>query len=295
MGDAELLAWTGAGYPDALDPLRARFRPPWARAVFVGQGWWPLLVDVDAELAALDPDYRLRVIREELSELVIEAETTLIGQPADSFGRAVMEAERRAGRICEVCGRRGRFLRQGRFFVVLCWDHQQQRGAVRPRAGDEPDDMGARLTDAEVSAAIGDDAPPRTYLRAGHADTVELAQRLHSAIEQQMAGWPSTAGLACALGLTRSAVLNRVHGGKLLAVRRDNGRFAFPPWQLSADQTLLHGLADVLGQFPADYDAMAIHITLMRPREEFGGLSALACWLCEGDVARLMEWVRHLG
>jgi prophage antirepressor-like protein len=123
---------------------------------------------------------------------------------------------------------------------------------------------------------------------------VARAQRVHAATEQQIAGWPSTADVARALGLTRSAVLNRVHGGKLLAVRRDNGSYAFPPWQLSADEPLLHGLTDVLSQFPADYDAMAIHNTLKRPREEFGGLDAVAWWVRGGDAERVAKWVRHL-
>jgi hypothetical protein len=43
--------------------LEARFAPGWPRSVAVPEAWLPRLAELDAELAALDPDYQLAQVK----------------------------------------------------------------------------------------------------------------------------------------------------------------------------------------------------------------------------------------
>ncbi|MGV7636565.1 hypothetical protein PJI23_29570, partial [Mycobacterium kansasii] len=49
---------------DDLAGIRARFLPGWYGSLDVGPGWYRLIVDLDRELAAIDPGYQLIQIKE---------------------------------------------------------------------------------------------------------------------------------------------------------------------------------------------------------------------------------------
>lgn len=282
-------------YPEALAPLRRRFRPPWAPAVFVGPGWWSLLVDLDEALARLDPLYEVTEVREDLADLVFLAHPRTPGVRPEDLWPPVGVATVRALRTCEVCGRRGRFVRQGRFFIVLCWDHQDERGAVPVLDGDDLDAIVPRLSEADLALAIASAAPAHAYTSAGHADAVACASAARAQLEGQLSTWLTTAEMAAAVDLTPSTVRRRAQTGTLCAARRGNGRLAFPRWQVGSDGLLLPGLGRVLPRFPVRYDAVAITTAMTLPRRIFGGVSA-ARWLdAGGDVAEVEHFVRGLG
>ncbi len=280
-------------YPAVLAALLARFRPPWAPVILVGEGWWPLLGEVDAELSALSPDYRLSQVFEELSELALIADPGDGKYATGAFIEVLNAAMRRAERTCEVCGDRGRFVRQGRFFMVLCWDHAEERGAVPVRDGDDLDAVIPRLSDTDIATAITTGLPPRVYTRQGHADAVAWARRERQSIDAEMGSWLTTAEMSAALGLTADAVRQLARGDRLCSARRLDGRWAYPRWQLDTDGRLVRGLGEVLAAFAPGYDALAITHVVTRPEERFGG-SALD-WLCSGgDIDAVVRFVADL-
>ena len=90
--------------PD-LTPLKQRFEPKWYVGIDTGPGWFPLLLELDAKLAAIDPDYRLLQVKEKFGGLRFYAETKTGGP---EFFELIREAERRSYSICEECGEVGR-------------------------------------------------------------------------------------------------------------------------------------------------------------------------------------------
>ena len=68
----------------------------------VGEGWWPICVQLHLELLTLDPDYRIAQVKEKFGGLrfYLEAGTA-------AMWHAVSDAECRAEVTCEVCGKPG--------------------------------------------------------------------------------------------------------------------------------------------------------------------------------------------
>lgn len=294
MDGDDLIFWEGPGYPPALRPLLNRFQPPFAPTILVGQGWWPLLVETDAALGVIDAGYRLTQVYEELGDLALYAATNIGGAESSAFTELANEAMRRAARTCEVCGQRGRLVRQGTFFIVLCWDHADERGAVPARDGDDLDLVVPRLTGADTTAAIASGEPPRAYTRRGHADAVAWAQRQRLAIDEEMASWFTTADMANVLGVSADAVRHLLHAERICAARRHNGNWAYPRWQLDADENLVRGLGDVLAAFAPGYDALAITHVLTTPAERFDGGSALDWLDGGGSIDAVVRYVSGL-
>lgn len=114
MDDDTLITWADDTYPKAIQRIVDRIWVPYRPEIVVEQGWWPLLVRLDTQLAAIDPTYRLRFIRPYKARLQIET----IDSPRDEdFGRVIRATVSESARTCETCGRPGR---RRRFDEVLC-------------------------------------------------------------------------------------------------------------------------------------------------------------------------------
>jgi len=96
----------------------------------VGPGWFPLLADLDDELSAIDPDYRLRQVKQKFGGLSFYANMSdgAAGTPVDQgnpayqrFYAAIRVAENASYRICEECGDQG-FMHTTRhgWLMTLC-------------------------------------------------------------------------------------------------------------------------------------------------------------------------------
>ncbi|TIC82193.1 hypothetical protein E8D34_17055 [Nocardioides sp. GY 10113] len=70
-------------------------------------GWVPLVVDLDARLAALDPDYRIERIRGKFGILSFNATTSITREPLAAFEAAIRDAEQQSLVTCEECGEAG--------------------------------------------------------------------------------------------------------------------------------------------------------------------------------------------
>ncbi|WP_409047079.1 hypothetical protein AB2L57_10820 [Microbacterium sp. HA-8] len=111
------------GESDAvLDPVRARM-PEGFRRIGIGQGWWAMVGELDAKLAALDPDYSVRQVKADFGRLDYVTTTTVTGDDLVAFRAAVRAAEIASSRMCEACGAPGSSSVEGGWVGVYCEQH----------------------------------------------------------------------------------------------------------------------------------------------------------------------------
>jgi hypothetical protein len=116
-----------------IEPLLARFEPPWPAQVDCGPGWHPLLGALDAQLSLLDPGYRLEQVKEKLGGLRYYAVPTA-GDLAlkRRFNELIREAEQKAALTCELCAAPGQLCRNRAPFATyktLCGACAERDGA----------------------------------------------------------------------------------------------------------------------------------------------------------------------
>lgn len=106
---------------DALTRLLLRIPDGWGRWISCSRGWYPLIVRLDAQLAALDPGYTVHQVKEKFGELrfymTSEADTDIQAE----MHALIEEAEQASMRICEDCGSDGELSRSARgWYRTLC-------------------------------------------------------------------------------------------------------------------------------------------------------------------------------
>jgi hypothetical protein len=96
-------------YTEQLTALLRRIPDGWGRWISCDAGWYPLIVGLDADIAALAPDYELHQVKEKFGGLrfYIHAETE-DPEARRAIDGLIREAERRALTICERCGEPGK-------------------------------------------------------------------------------------------------------------------------------------------------------------------------------------------
>lgn len=118
---------------EAVRSVLARFLPGACPALEVGPGWYPIILDLDQDLGAIDPDYQLVQVKEKFGRLryYVEPEP---GKPRRGFAKLIRSAERMAERTCEECGGAGAAARRGSWVRTLCAEDAAGCGFV-PEAG----------------------------------------------------------------------------------------------------------------------------------------------------------------
>lgn len=125
-------------HEDALIAMMLRIPDNWGRWIGCDAGWFPLITDLDQQLAALDPNYELHQCKEKVGGLRYYAHTDLTGEAADEFDSLIDAAERQSFAICERCGQPGAMaITATRWLKTLCDDCM----------GAEPDRGWRRLSD----------------------------------------------------------------------------------------------------------------------------------------------------
>lgn len=118
---------TDAGeHAAGLAAILARIPDGWGRWIGCGRGWYPLLIETDQKLAALDPDYTVMQVKEKFGELAFYC---ALAHGSSAAGHAIVdEAARRSFSICELCGAPGS-TREGGWIQTLCDEHADGRPA----------------------------------------------------------------------------------------------------------------------------------------------------------------------
>jgi hypothetical protein len=89
--------------PAILQPVLTRFAPGWGADIDCAQGWWPILADLDRQIAAIAPDYRVHQIKEKFGGLRFYYALDEVGSDP-RIDDLIEAAEQVAARTCELCG-----------------------------------------------------------------------------------------------------------------------------------------------------------------------------------------------
>lgn len=107
-------------YRERLEAMLRRIPDGWGRWVRCDAGWYRLICELDAALAALDPGYEVHQVKEKYGELRFYAHTENRAVTSE-FVRLIREAEKASETTCENCGSdRGRRSRRGMLVKTLC-------------------------------------------------------------------------------------------------------------------------------------------------------------------------------
>lgn len=96
-------------HEDGLRRIMMRIPDGWGRWISCSRGWYPIVIELDQALAAIDPDYELHQVKEKLGGLRFYFGTSEGVSEADHdrMRELVREAEARCEVTCELCGEPG--------------------------------------------------------------------------------------------------------------------------------------------------------------------------------------------
>lgn len=199
-------------YRDALVAMLLRIPDNWGRWISCDAGWYPIIVELDRQMTAVDPDYELRQVKEKFGGLryYFRASDPKFSEVMRAL---VKEAERRCETTCETCGKPGALhTSRHAWLQTLCaacaaaggFDligelvdelTADMRGVWKVRTGSEGSQSFWDLSSGEVRIGGGDDqqlgdaqvlVPPRVMgtFRLRLADGSEVTSELITAIER---------------------------------------------------------------------------------------------------------------
>jgi hypothetical protein len=102
----------------ALQKILDRFEDGYSAYIGVGEGWYPLLFELDERLSEIDPDYRIAQIKEKFGGLRYYIES----KRYDKAQEIVDEIEDRSYTICEITGKPGRPTRKNGWIKTLSYE-----------------------------------------------------------------------------------------------------------------------------------------------------------------------------
>lgn len=96
-----------------LQPILDRIHEPWWSGISCGEGWHGFLLELDARLASMDPDYTIQQVKEKFgtlryyaspSEAYRDSNQEAYQKYESAFQRAIRAAELKSSTTCENCG-----------------------------------------------------------------------------------------------------------------------------------------------------------------------------------------------
>lgn len=101
------------------EDIVARIPDGWYKGLDVGEGWDNIIIDLNARLASLDPDYTVAQVKEKFGGLryYIDYINEDVRESAHLF---IQEAEDVASVTCEVCGAQGELRDKQAWMRTLC-------------------------------------------------------------------------------------------------------------------------------------------------------------------------------
>lgn len=89
----------------------------------IGEGWHPLIRELEEKLNAIDPEFTLQQIKEKFGGLRYYAHSHT---DDPTFRAAINEAEVQSERTCEVCGEPGQIKATHHWLKCLCETHRAE-------------------------------------------------------------------------------------------------------------------------------------------------------------------------
>ena len=104
---------------DIMEPLVSRFAEGWDGYLRCDAGWTRILLDLNAKMSQIDPDYSLHQVKEKFGTLrfYYEPSSEDLRSQLDAL---VKEAEALSAITCEQTGQPGRLMRRGYVYKTLC-------------------------------------------------------------------------------------------------------------------------------------------------------------------------------
>lgn len=149
----------------------ARIPSGWGRWIDVGPGWHDLVLELDAKMAEVDPDYELHQCKEKFGGLryyIGHAHNDACGGLEEGEGSIFerckilvleMEYERKSLTMCETCGAPG-VLRSGGWLRTLCDEHANGHEPAHFDWDIVPGEVTAKAPDGNITVkAQANDAP----------------------------------------------------------------------------------------------------------------------------------------
>jgi hypothetical protein len=90
----------------------------------VGEGWHPLIQELEEKLNKIDPDFELQQVKEKFGGLRYYAQCSKGGI---NFHKLIAEAEEKSVTICEECGKPAVTLSYKGWLKTLCEEHRAER------------------------------------------------------------------------------------------------------------------------------------------------------------------------
>lgn len=111
------------GFEDGLRAIMRRIPDGWGRWVSCSRGWYPIVIQLDRDLAAIDPEYELHQCKEKFAGLryYYRASESVTESDQQRMDALVDEAEERCEATCEQCGEPGhRYSSRHGWLRTLC-------------------------------------------------------------------------------------------------------------------------------------------------------------------------------
>lgn len=124
---------------EALAAILRRIPDGWGRWIGCDAGWYSLIVELDRDLAAIDPDYGLHQCKEKFGVLRFYAHASdgLPDEAIRRFDDRIAAAEHASATICENCSSPTGSLRERRgWFKTLCDSCGAKSGYHLPSSAD---------------------------------------------------------------------------------------------------------------------------------------------------------------
>ncbi len=112
-------------YTDGLVAIMMRIPDGWGRWISCDRGWYRIIIDVDQQLAKLDPNYAVHQVKEKFGGLryYFAATSAVDEETWEKMQQIVRKAEKLADKTCECCGSTEKVkLRDNGWWKTMC-DH----------------------------------------------------------------------------------------------------------------------------------------------------------------------------
>ena len=112
--------------------------PMMTQASNVGEGWHPLIKELEEKLNAIDPDFELLQVKEKFGGLRYyvgmvsanhDADKANAGEKLDQFHQLIALAEAASTHICEECGKPAETKSYSGWLKTLCDEHAAERSS----------------------------------------------------------------------------------------------------------------------------------------------------------------------
>lgn len=116
---------------DGLIAIMQRIPDGWGRWISCSAGWYSIIVELDQQLAEIDPAYELHQVKEKFGTLRYYYATEVEGA-RERMNALIRAAEEQAAATCELCGAPGARHSNGRGWIMtLCAECATARGYGR--------------------------------------------------------------------------------------------------------------------------------------------------------------------